>query len=241
MSTLSTAQKQIQEHYAAVALSASCGQSVNRGCCEPLAQVELRPGEIVLDLGCGGGAEALEAARQVGPTGFVYGLDMTAEMLDLARRRAHEQQLENIDFLACMVEAIPLPASSVDVVISNCVLNLCDNKPAALAEALRVLKPASRLVAADILAVESRLPPKQLRRLAEVVGCSNGVLLLRDYAQLLRTVGFTDSEIRPYRHFTFQYISQKAVERHQEDLLKGLDPNLAHEVLASAYIYARKG
>ncbi|MDR3136324.1 MAG: methyltransferase domain-containing protein [Coriobacteriales bacterium] len=240
MSILSRSQQQVREHYAQVALSAGQGQCAERGCGDALSLACLQPGETVLDLGCGCGSEVLQAAGQVGSRGFVFGLDMTLEMLSLARRRAREQQVDNIKFLVGMIEDIPLADASVDVVISNCVINLCDDKPAALAEALRVLKPGGRMEMADIVAIKPQLSPPLLTRAAAIIGCSNGVLLADDYFNLLIKLGFYQPHIEPYRTFSFAYIKRKAVVRNRENHLAGLDAVVFDEALAAAHISGRK-
>jgi arsenite methyltransferase len=171
---------------AAVAASLGCGN--------PSAVSDLRPGERVLDLGSGGGIDVLLSARRVGPTGFVYGLDMTREMLDLARRNAAEAGATNVEFLPGRIEQVPLPEASVDVVISNCVINLSPDKAAVLAEAHRVLVPGGRLGISDIVA-EDHLSAQERAERGSWVGCIAGALSIREYEQHLAAAGFSDSEI----------------------------------------------
>ena len=164
------------------------------GCGNPVAVAELRPGETVLDLGSGGGIDVLLSARRVGPTGTAYGLDMTDEMLALARRNAADAGLANARFLRGVIEAIPLPAESVDVVISNCVVNLSPDKPAVLAEIARVLAPGGRVGISDIVA-EDHLSHAERAERGSYVGCIAGALSESEYREGLLTAGLDDVEI----------------------------------------------
>ena len=164
------------------------------GCGNPTAVADLRPGERVLDLGSGGGIDVLLAARRVGESGFAYGLDMTEEMLDLARRNAAEAGVTNVEFLRGQIEGIPLPDAAVDVIISNCVVNLSPDKPAVLAEARRVLVPGGRLGISDIVADEGLTPAERAER-GSWAGCIAGALTVTEYKRLLADAGFTDVEI----------------------------------------------
>jgi len=160
------------------------------GCGNPVAVADLRPGETVLDLGCGGGIDVLLSARRVGPAGTAYGLDMTTEMLDLARAHAQRAGAGNAEFLLGHIEAIPLPDSSVDVIISNCVINLSADRAAVFAESFRVLRPGGRLGVTDILA-EDRLTAAQRIERGAQVGCIAGVPSLTEYRDGLAAAGFT--------------------------------------------------
>lgn len=164
------------------------------GCGNPTAVAELRAGETVLDLGSGGGIDVLLSARRVGPTGRAYGLDMTEEMLDLARRNAAEAGAANVEFLAGHMEAIPLPASTVDVVISNCVINLSPDKPAVLAEMFRVLRPGGRIGVSDVVA-EDRLSAAERAERGTYVGCIAGALSQAEYERGLAAAGFSDIRV----------------------------------------------
>jgi SAM-dependent methyltransferase len=166
------------------------------GCGNPLMVADLNPGETVLDLGSGGGIDVLLSARRVGPTGKAYGLDMTNEMLDLARRNAAEAGAGNVEFLRGQIEDIPLPAASVDVVISNCVINLSTDKPAVFASTFRVLKPGGRVGVSDVVA-DNRLTPRDRAERGEWVGCIAGALSISEYEQGLADAGFVDIEISP--------------------------------------------
>ena len=161
------------------------------GCGNPTAVAELREGEAVLDLGSGGGIDVILSARRVGATGVAYGLDMTDEMLALARRNAAEAGVTNVQFLKGVIEEIPLPAHSVDVVISNCVINLSVDKPAVLMEIARVLKPGGRLGISDVVA-EDRLSVAERAERGSHVGCIAGALSQSEYVLGLESVGFVD-------------------------------------------------
>lgn len=161
------------------------------GCGNPTAVAELRAGETVLDLGSGGGIDVILSAKRVGPTGVAYGLDMTDEMLALARTNAAETGTTNAHFLKGVIEQIPLPAESVDVVISNCVINLSVDKPAVLTEIARVLKPGGRVGVSDVVA-EDRLGPEQRAERGSYVGCIAGALSQGEYAAGLEAAGFED-------------------------------------------------
>jgi SAM-dependent methyltransferase len=166
------------------------------GCGNPVAVADLRDGETVLDLGSGGGIDVLLSARRVGPSGKAYGLDMTAEMLDLARASAARAGARNVEFLAGDIEAIPLPASSVDVVISNCVINLSADKAAVFAEAFRVLRPGGRLGVSDVVA-DDRLSAADRASRGDYVGCIAGALSFAEYSGGLAAAGFDDVTIIP--------------------------------------------
>ncbi len=159
------------------------------GCGNPVAVAELREGETVLDLGSGGGIDVILSAKRVGPTGFAYGLDMTDEMLALARRNAAEAGMRNAHFLKGVIEQIPLPADSVDVVISNCVVNLSVDKAAVLTEIARVLKPGGRVGISDVVA-EDDVTPKQRGERGSYVGCIAGALSKGEYEAGLEAAGF---------------------------------------------------
>ncbi|MGW0736989.1 arsenite methyltransferase [Streptomyces sp. NPDC002851] len=166
------------------------------GCGNPLAVAELRAGERVLDLGSGGGIDVLLSARRVGPGGRAYGLDMTDEMLDLARANARKAGAENVEFLKGTIEAVPLPDTAVDVVISNCVINLSTDKPAVFAEMFRVLAPGGRVGVSDVVA-EDRLTPQQRAERGDYVGCVAGALSFAEYRAGLTAAGFTQVELVP--------------------------------------------
>ncbi|WP_067792297.1 methyltransferase domain-containing protein [Actinomadura formosensis] len=166
------------------------------GCGNPLAVADLRDGETVLDLGSGGGLDVLLSARRVGPTGMAYGLDASQDMLALARAHAAQAGVTNVEFLAGHIEDIPLPDEAVDVVISNCVINLSLDKARVLAEACRVLRPGGRLGISDVIADDGS-DPAQRAEAEKRVGCTNGTLTAAEYRHLLLTAGFTDPAVTP--------------------------------------------
>src|SRR5258707_276754 len=178
---------------AAVAASLGCGN--------PTALAKLQAGEVVLDLGSGGGIDVLLSARRVGPTGKAYGLDMTDEMLALARENQRQAGATNVEFLKGTIEAIPLPDNSVDVIISNCVINLSSDKDAVLREAFRVLKPGGRLAVSDVI-VRGDVPAAIRRSMELWVGCIAGALEESEYATKLRSAGFAEVEVEPWRVYT---------------------------------------
>lgn len=173
------------------------------GCGNPTALVELHPGEVVLDLGSGGGIDVLLSARRVGPTGRAIGLDMTEEMVILARRNAEVAGVRNVEFLQGRIDAIPLPADAVDVVVSNCVINLAGDKRRVLAESFRVLKPGGRLAVSDIV-VRGDLPAEVRRDADALAGCVGGALAEQEFLDLLSEAGFAD----PSLEFTRVYSAE---------------------------------
>ena len=166
------------------------------GCGNPTAVAALAPGETVVDLGAGGGIDVLLSAARVGPTGFAYGLDMTDEMLELARRNAAEADATNVAFLRSRIEEIPLPDASVDVVISNCVINLSTDKAAVLGEIARVLRPGGRIGVSDVVADDALTPGERAER-GSFVGCIAGALSFAEYAAGLGAVGLVDVAVEP--------------------------------------------
>lgn len=171
------------------------------GCGNPTAVVELREGDTVLDLGSGGGIDVLLSARRVGPTGFAYGLDMTDEMLALARKNQAEAGVTNVEFLKGYMEDIPLGDGSVDVVISNCVINLSLDKPKVLSEIARVLRPGGRIGISDVVA-DNGLSAAERQERGSWVGCIAGALSFEEYGQGLAEVGFTEIEVTPTHQVT---------------------------------------
>ncbi len=175
------------------------------GCGNPTALAQLNAGEIVLDLGSGGGIDVLLSARRVGPTGFAYGLDMTDEMLALANKNKEDAKAENVKFLKGHIEAIPLPDNSVNVIISNCVINLSADKDQVLREAFRVLKPGGRFAVSDVV-VEGDLPEAVRKDMELYVGCVAGALEREEYLQKLHAAGFADASIEPTRRYMFSQL-----------------------------------
>ncbi len=175
------------------------------GCGNPTALAQLNEGEVVLDLGSGGGIDVLLSARRVGPTGFAYGLDMTDAMLQLAERNRAEAGAENVKFLRGHIEEIPLPDDSVDVIISNCVINLSSDKDRVLREAFRVLKPGGRLAVSDVV-VDGELPDPVRKDMELYVGCVAGALEQADYLSKLQRAGFVEASIEPTRRYEFSQL-----------------------------------
>jgi arsenite methyltransferase len=210
--------------------------AASMGCGNPTAVLALEPGETVLDLGSGGGIDVLLSARRVGPTGKVYGLDMTDEMLALARENQQKAGATNVEFLKGTIEAIPLPASSVDVIISNCVINLSTDKDAVLREAFRVLKPGGRFAVSDVV-VRGHVPGDVRRSMELWVGCIAGALEETEYIAKLRTAGFTDVEVEPWRVYQIDdarsFLSESGLDVDQ------LAPAVKDK-FASAFVRARK-
>jgi SAM-dependent methyltransferase len=206
------------------------------GCGNPTALIELRAGQTVLDLGSGGGIDVLLSARRVGPTGKVFGLDMTDEMLALARENGRKAGATNVEFLKGEIEQIPLPDASVDVVISNCVINLSADKPRVLREAFRVLKPGGRLAVSDVV-VRGEVPEAVRRSLELWVGCVAGALHEDDYRRFLADAGFDAIDVEPWRVY-------KAADARQVLADAGLDADaLAADVdgkILSAFVRATK-
>jgi SAM-dependent methyltransferase len=206
------------------------------GCGNPTALAELKPGEVVLDLGSGGGIDVLLSARRVGPTGFAYGVDMTDEMLELAARNAAQAQATNVKFLKGTIEEVPLPAESVDVVISNCVINLSADKGSVLREAFRVLRPGGRFAVSDVV-VRGELPDNVRRSTELWVGCLAGALEEDTYRGLLAGAGFEGVDLEVTRDYTAEDAGQVAGAAGERAL------SAVHEGggrVVSAFIRARK-
>lgn len=212
------------------------------GCGNPTALAELREGEIVLDLGSGGGIDVLLSAKRVGPTGKAYGLDMTDEMLALARENQAKAGATNVEFLKGTIERIPLPDASVDVIISNCVINLSADKDSVLREAFRVLKPGGRFAVSDIVLFRA-LPDGVQKLVALWTGCVAGALLKDDYAAKLAGAGFRDISFEATRHYDREGIAEMAQsvpcgEGGPDAVLEHLD--VLDGVVASSFIRARR-
>ena len=204
------------------------------GCGNPVALADLSPGEVVLDLGSGGGIDVLLSARRVAPGGKAYGLDMTAEMLELARKNREEAGVQNADFLRGEIESVPLPDGHVDVVISNCVVNLSTDKPRVISEAFRVLKPGGRFAVSDVVFLGSKdeLPEEVLQTVGLWTGCVVGALEKEEYEGLLAGAGFED-------------VSVGVTNAYEPEMIEGLDTEEKRDALrrvpvASAFVRARK-
>ena len=206
------------------------------GCGNPTALAELHPGEVVLDLGSGGGIDVLLSAGRVGPSGMAYGLDMTDEMLELARANQRKAGVENVEFLKGDIESIPLPDSSVDVIISNCVINLSSDKSQVLREAYRVLKPGGRFAVSDVV-IRGEVPAAVRHSMELWVGCIAGALTEEEYRKGLESAGFSDIGIEPTRIYQFEDARAFLADA-------GLDTDvLAREVdgrVMGAFVRARK-
>jgi arsenite methyltransferase len=206
------------------------------GCGNPTALIELKEGQTVLDLGSGGGIDVLLSAKRVGPTGKVYGLDMTDEMLALARENQQKAGATNVEFLKGEIEHIPLPDNSVDVIISNCVINLSADKGRVLREAFRVLKPGGRFAVSDVV-VRGEVPPAVRKSMELWVGCVAGALHEDEYRKLLADAGFDGVDVEPWRLYDVNDAKQFLAEA-------GLDVDqVAREVdgkIASAFVRATK-
>jgi ubiquinone/menaquinone biosynthesis C-methylase UbiE len=213
------------------------------GCGNPTALAELHPGEVVLDLGSGGGIDVLLSARRVGPTGYVYGLDMTDAMLELARQNVAEAGVKNVEFLKGDIASIPLPDNSVDVIISNCVINLAADKQAVLNEAFRVLKPGGRFAVSDIV-IHGGLPSELLdtdalrRDLSSWAGCIAGALSDSDYLSSLNSAGFSGISLEITRRYTLDDLGSNI-----PDWAKNFSEELSQNVVnrfASTFVRASK-
>jgi ubiquinone/menaquinone biosynthesis C-methylase UbiE len=206
------------------------------GCGNPTALIELEEGQTVLDLGSGGGIDVLLSARRVGPAGKVYGLDMTDEMLALARENQRKAGATNVEFLKGEIEHIPLPDNSVDVIISNCVINLSADKPQVLREAFRVLKPGGRFAVSDVV-VRGEVPAAVRKSMELWVGCVAGALHEDDYRRYLADAGFESVDVEPWRVYQVEDARQFLAET-------GLDVNeVAEQVegkIASAFVRGTK-
>jgi len=206
------------------------------GCGNPAALAQLQPGETVLDLGSGGGIDVLLSARRVGPAGKAYGLDMTDEMLALARENQKKAGVENVEFLKGEIEQIPLPDNSVDVIISNCVINLSADKDRVLAETFRVLRPGGRFAVSDIV-VRGEVPPEIRRNVELWIGCISGALEESEYRSKLAAAGFEAIEVQPTRVY-------RAEDAREFLACGGIDADAVGPVVngkfMSAFIRARK-
>jgi arsenite methyltransferase len=200
------------------------------GCGNPTALAKLQPGEIVLDLGSGGGIDVILSAKRVGPSGKAYGLDMTDEMLALARENQKKASIENVEFLKGAIENIPLPNNAVDVIISNCVINLSGDKDRVLAEAFRVLKPGGRLAVSDVV-VRGQVPANIRKSMELWVGCIAGALEENEYREKLARAGFNSIDVEPTRVYK--------VEEAREFLeAAGLDADIVGPQIEGKFISA---
>jgi ubiquinone/menaquinone biosynthesis C-methylase UbiE len=206
------------------------------GCGNPTALAQLRPGEVVLDLGSGGGIDVLLSAQRVGPSGKAYGLDMTDEMLALARENRRKAGVSNAEFLKGAIEAIPLPDSTVDVIISNCVINLSADKDRVLAEAFRVLKPGGRFAVSDVV-VRGEVPAAIRRSVELWIGCVAGALEEGEYREKLAKAGFEEVDLEPTRIYRAEDARQFLAEAGLD--AEAIAPQVDGKFL-SAFVRARK-
>lgn len=206
------------------------------GCGNPTALIDLRPGETVLDLGSGGGIDVLLSARRVGPTGKAYGLDMTEDMLALARENQKKSGLENVEFLKGEIENIPLPDDSVDVIVSNCVINLSADKDRVLAEAFRVLKPGGRFAVSDVV-VRGEVADEVRKSMLLWVGCIAGALEEREYCAKLEAAGFADVSLEPVRVYQIEDARQFLTEAGID--VESIAPQVENKFM-SAFLRATK-
>ena len=206
------------------------------GCGNPTALAELIPGEVVLDLGSGGGIDVLLSAKRVGPGGKAYGLDMTDEMLALANENKRKAGIANVEFLKGEIEAIPLPEASVDVIISNCVINLSADKDRVLAEAFRVLKPGGRFAVSDVV-TRGAIPIEVRKSVLAWVGCVAGALEENEYRSKLAGAGFTDIDVEPTR--VYRAADAASFLKDQNIDVEVVAPEVDGKIM-SAFIRARK-
>lgn len=210
------------------------------GCANPLAFAGLKEGETVLDLGSGGGIDVLMASKYVGKSGKVYGLDMTDEMIALANKNKEKMGATNVEFIKGYIEHIPLPDSTVDVIISNCVINLSEDKEKTLSEAFRVLKPGGRLAIADIVSIKPI--PEHIRKRAEMwCGCLGGALEIEEYRSILEKVGFKNIEIRPVHIYKKSTIEKEFIEhKYYSEITNEHDLDIIDDAFAGTLIKAIK-
>lgn len=212
--------------------------AASRGCGDPVAKADLQPGERVLDLGSGGGIDALIAARLVGKEGQVIGLDMTPDMVELAKENAAKAGIGNVEFLEGSIDRIPLPDGSVDVVLSNCVVNLVEDKASVFSEALRVLAEGGRLVVSDIVAFDP-VPEGAEQALAAITGCRRGITPARAYERILIACGFTDVSIEPKTVYTDEVLCEKAERKGRMTAFEELSGYDVDGACGSAIVAAR--
>jgi arsenite methyltransferase len=209
------------------------------GCANPVILAEFKKGETVLDLGSGGGIDAFISSKYVGEEGKVYGLDMTNEMLELANKNKEKMGVGNVEFIKGYIEDIPLENETIDVITSNCVINLCEDKEVALREAYRVLKQGGRVAIADIVRLKD--VPEDIRQSAEMwVGCIAGALNIEVYEDILKKVGFKEVEITPVNIYTKEIIEDIAKQKNLGDVYSKINADLLDGAYAGAHVKAYK-
>ena len=211
----------------------------SRGCADPVSRAQLQVGERVIDLGCGGGVDAIIASRMVGATGLVYGLDMTPEMVKLARENAQAAGAGNIEFIEGTIEDIPLPNACLDVVLSNCVINFAADKARVFSEAVRVLQAGGRLVASDIVCF-SELPPGTENDMMALTGCTVGIPAADAYLRMLKDAGFARAELEPKTLYTMEVLEEKARRKGRMEAFSRLAAADVGAKTGSVVITARK-
>ena len=213
--------------------------NVSLGCANPILLAAFKKGETVLDLGSGGGIDAFISSKYIGEEGKVYGLDMTDEMLELANKNKEKMGVSNVEFIKGYIEDIPLENETIDVITSNCVINLCEDKEVALREAYRVLKQGGRIAIADI--VQLKEVPEDMKRSVEMwVGCIAGALDIKLYEDILKKVGFKNVEITPVNIYTKDIIESIAKQKNLGDVYSEIDADLLHGAYAGAHVKAYK-
>lgn len=209
------------------------------GCANPVVLANPKLGETVLDLGSGGGIDVFISSKYVGEDGKVYGLDMTDEMLELANKNKEKMGVKNVEFIKGYIEDIPLKDETIDVITSNCVINLCESKEKALSEAYRVLKKGGRLAIADIVVLKD--VPENIRHSVEMwVGCIAGALPIKEYEEILEKVGFKDIEITPINIYTKDVIEDIAKQKKLDDVYSKIDTDIVDGAFAGAHVKAYK-
>lgn len=209
------------------------------GCANPVVLANPQKGEVVLDLGSGGGIDVFISSKYVGESGKVYGLDMTDEMLELANKNKEKMGATNVEFIKGYIEDIPLEDETVDVITSNCVINLCESKEDALSEAFRVLKKGGRLAIADVVLLKDI--PEHIKQSVEMwVGCIAGALPVEEYTEILEKVGFKNIEITPVNIYTKEVIEDIARQKSLGDVYSKMDAELIDGAFAGAHVKAYK-
>jgi len=209
------------------------------GCANPVVLANPKKGEVVLDLGSGGGIDVFISSKYVGDSGKVFGLDMTDEMLQLAEKNKEKMKVKNVEFIKGYIEDIPLDDEKIDVITSNCVINLCESKEKALSEAFRVLKKGGRLAIADVVVLKDI--PKSIKESVEMwVGCIAGALPVEEYKDILRKVGFKDIEITPVNIYSKEIMEELAKQKNLGDVYSKIDSKLMDGAFAGAHVKAYK-